>query len=155
MAEYNEEKALDYPYNIASEKIIRHLMEAEVMSIFFPRIGKTLIVDTRHDYENGPTMILDGMVQSPEERLRSIKRLRPQFEQLGQLTLAPWVGSTRSFVERGILDAVIARFQSMGYGEAANAAHATFRSLRRAERDMMRDLASGEPRTTRTLWQRS
>ena len=68
---------MDYPYNVASDKIIRHLLEAEVMSIFFPRIGKALIVDTRHNYENGPVVLLDGMVESPEERLRSIKRLRP------------------------------------------------------------------------------
>ena len=126
---------MDYPYNLASDMIIRHLLEAEVMSIFFPRIGKALIIDARHDYENGPTMLLDGMVESPEERLRSIKRLRPQFEQLAQLTLAPWAGSTRSFIERGVLDA-------------------TFRELRRVEREVMRDLVAGDPRTTRTLWQR-
>lgn len=145
---------MDYPFNLASDKIIRHLMDAEVMSIFFPRIGKALIVDTRHDYENGPAVLLDGMVGTPDERLRAIKRLRPQFEQLGQLTLAPWAGSTRSFVERGVLDAVIARFHTMGYAEAAEAANSVFRDLRRAERDLMQDLVSGNPRTTRTLWQR-
>ncbi len=98
-------------------------------------------------------MLLDGMVQTPEERLRSIRRLRPQFEQLGQLTLAPWAGSTRSFIERGILDTITTRFETMGYAEAANAAHDTFRELRRIEREIMRDLVTGDPRTTRTLWQ--
>jgi len=144
---------MDYPFNLASDKIIRHLTDAEVMSIFFPRLGKTLIVDARHNYENGPVMLLDGMVRTPEERLRSIRRLRPQFEQLGQLTLAPWAGSTRSFIERGILDAITTRFEAMGFTEAANAAHDTFRELRGIEREIMRNLVTGDPRTTRTLWQ--
>lgn len=137
-----------------SDKIIRHLGEAEVMSIFFPRVGKSLIVDTRNDLENGPAVLLDDMVASPEERLRSIQRMRPQFERLGQLTLAPWYGSVRACEEQGVLTAIVARLRTMGFPDAAGAAIATFRTLRRTERDMMLDLVAGNPRTTRTHWQR-
>lgn len=145
---------MDNPFHRTSDKIIRHLGEDEVMSIFFPRVGKSLIVDARHDLENGPAVLLDDMVQTPEERLHSIRRLRPQFGKPGQLTLAPWIGSTRTFEEQGVLDAIVSRFHALGFPEAAEAALRTFRGLCRAERDQMRDLAIGDPRTTRTLWQR-
>lgn len=145
---------MDNAYNPASSKIIRALTEAEVMSIYFPWVGKAYIVDTRHNLENGPAVLLDDMAGSPEERLRSIQRLRPQFERIGQLTLAPWIGSTRSFAERGVLDAVVERFQTLGFPDTAQAARTTFRALRREERAMLLDLVAGNPRTTRTIWAR-
>src|SRR5436305_203654 len=91
---------MDNAYNISSSKIIRALAEAEVMSIYFPRVGKALIVDARHDAENGPVIVLDDMVGSAQERLRSVQRLRPGFKDLGQLTLAPWIGSIGAFEEQ-------------------------------------------------------
>jgi hypothetical protein len=145
---------MDNAFNLSSTRIIRALAEAEVMSIFFPRVGKALIMDTRHDAENGPAVFLDEMVSSPEERLQSIRRLRPQFRELAQLTLAPWIGSTRSFVDQGVLEAIVERLQALGFPVAADDAMATFRQLRRAEQATMRDLIAGDPQTTRTVWSR-
>ena len=145
---------MDNAYNISSTKIIRALAEAEVMSIFFPHAGKALIVDTRHDADHGPVVLIDEMVGSAEERLRSVQRLRPEFTEIAQLTLAPWLGSTRSFAEQGIFDAIVERFHLMGYDDEANDAVRTFRELRRHERQVMLDLITGEAQTTRTLWAR-
>lgn len=146
---------MDNAYNISSAKIIRALAEAEVMSIFFPQVGKALIVDTRHDAEHGPVVLIDEMVSSAEERLQSVRRLRPEFKEIAQLTLAPWLGSTRAFAEQGILEAIVERFHAMGYHDAANEAMTVFQHLRRHERRVMRDLVSGDPQTTRTVWART
>jgi hypothetical protein len=145
---------MDNAFNLSSTKIIRALAEAEVMSIFFPRVGKALVVDTRHDSENGPAVFVDEMVSSPEERLQSIRRLRPQFKELAQLTLAPWVGSTRSFTEQGILEAIVERLHALGFPDAADEAMAAFRQMRQAERATLRDLITGDAQTTRSLWAR-
>jgi hypothetical protein len=146
---------MDNAFNLSSGKIIRALAEAEVMSIFFPRVGKALIVDTRHDADHGPVVLMDDMVGSAEERLQSVRRLRPEFTEIAQLTLAPWFGSTRAFAEQGIFDAIVERFRAMGYhGEARDAAR-TFRELRRRERQVTLDLVAGEAQTTRTLWART
>ncbi len=146
---------MDNAYNISSSKIIRALAEAEVMSIYFPRVGKALIVDTRHNAEHDPVVLLDEMVGSAQERLRSVQRLRPGFKELGQLTLAPWIGSVGAFAEQGILDAIVERFRAMGYHDAANEALAVFAALRQHERAVMRELVAGDPQTTRTLWTRT
>ncbi|MCA1669629.1 MAG: hypothetical protein LC793_20015 [Thermomicrobia bacterium] len=145
---------MDNAYNISSGKIIRALAEAEVMSIFFPRVGKALIVDTRHNADHGPVVLMDDMVSSAKERLQSVRRLRPEFTEIAQLTLAPWLGSTRAFAEQGIFDAIIERFRAMGFHDAAHDAICAFRELRRHERQMMLDLIAGETQTTRTLWSR-
>jgi hypothetical protein len=146
---------MDNAYNISSGKIIRALAEAEVMSIFFPRVGKALIVDTRHDADHGPVVLIDDMVGSAQERLRSVQRLRPEFTEIAQLTLAPWLGSIRAFAEQGIFDAITERFRAMGFLDAADDAVRAFRELRRQERRVMLDLISGETQTTRTLWVRN
>ena len=145
---------MDNPYNISSAKIINALGEAEVMSIFFPRVGKALIVDTRHNAEHGPVVLIDEMVGSAEERLRSVRRLRPEFTEIAQLTLAPWMGSTRAFAEQGINDAIVARFHAMGFHDAADEALIVFQRLRRHETHVMRDLIGGDAQTTRTIWAR-
>ncbi len=145
---------MDNAFNPAAEKIIRALAEAEVMSIFFPWVGKALVVDTRTNAEHGPAVLLDDMVTSPEERLRSIRRLRPYFDTIGQLTLAPWVGSVRSFAERGVMAAIAERLEHMGYPGAAEDATVTFQALRREERRVLLDLIAGDARTTRTMWAR-
>ncbi|MHB8646723.1 MAG: hypothetical protein ACYDAR_13115 [Thermomicrobiales bacterium] len=145
---------MDNAYNISSTKIIHALAEAEVMSIFFPRIGKALIVDTRHDAEHGPVVLLDTMVGSAEERLQSVRRLRPEFTAIAQLTLAPWLGSTRAFIEQGIFDAIVERFRAMGFPEEAEAASIAIKELRRYERRVTLDLIAGDAQTTRTLWTR-
>lgn len=146
---------MDNAYNISSAKIIRALAEAEVMSIFFPQVGKALIVDTRHDAARGPVVLIDEMVSSAEERLQSVRRLRPEFKEIAQLTLAPWIGSTRAFSEQGILEAIVERFHAMGYHDAANDVMSVFQQLQRHERRLMRDLVAGDPQTTRTVWART
>ncbi len=146
---------MDNAYNISSAKIINALAEAEVMSIFFPRVGKALIVDTRHDADHGPVVLIDEMVGSAEERLQSVRRLRPEFTEIAQLTLAPWLGSTRSFADQGILEAIVARFHAMGFHDAADEAMTVFHRLRRHETHVMLDLIGGDAQTTRTMWERT
>ncbi|MCA1669974.1 MAG: hypothetical protein LC793_21825 [Thermomicrobia bacterium] len=94
------------------------------------------------------------MVGSAEERLQSVRRMRPELTEIAQLTLAPWLGSTQAFAEQGIFDAIVERFRAMGYDEAADDALRTFRDLRRHERQMTHDLIAGDTQTTRALWVR-
>lgn len=145
---------MDNAFNLSSTKIIQAIAEAEVMSIFFPRVGKALIVDTRHNPEAAPTVFVDEMAGSPQDRLDSIRRLRPQFKELAQLTLAPWVGSTQSFADQGILTAIISRLHDIGFPAVADEATAAFRLLQRAERATLRALIEGDPQTTRTIFAR-
>ncbi|MGH2561708.1 MAG: hypothetical protein ACRDJH_21795, partial [Thermomicrobiales bacterium] len=60
-----------------SDQVIEAVRVSEVLSIFFLRVGRSLIVDTRRHGNGGPAILLDGMVATPEERLASFDRLRP------------------------------------------------------------------------------
>jgi hypothetical protein len=134
------------------DQVLMAVKGAEVLSIFFPRVGRSLILDTRRLGDEGPAVILDGMVESPEARLQSFQRLRPGLPLPAQLTLAPWPGAIRVFAEVGLQEAFIDRCRNEGGDEMANRATAHFAKLRRLEREALRSLVRGDGMYT--IWKR-
>ncbi len=144
---------MDNAFDLGNERLINAIRQIEILNLFFPRIGYSLILDTRHDAIAPPAIIVDPMVGSPQARLESFKRLRPHFPAPDKIGVAPWLGSTRSLVEGGIYDAIVARWSELGYGDEGEAeATRAFRELARLERAALRDLLSGA--SGRTIWQR-
>jgi hypothetical protein len=137
----------DYP-----TQVIEAVRASEVLSIFFLRVGRSLIIDARRHGDGGPAVLLDDMVSTPEERLASFDRLRPGFPLPERLTIAPWAGAVRSFAEAGVLDAVVDRCRLEGGEGLADAAHTLYHELRRLERRALRDLVRGVG--MRPLWER-
>ena len=61
------------------EEIKNTLLEADVVSLFFPYFGKTVLIDIRSNETDGPALILTEMVRYPRERIRSMEYLMPGF----------------------------------------------------------------------------
>lgn len=137
----------DYP-----EQVIAAVRSAEVLSIFFLRVGRSLILDLRKSDRTAPAVLLDGMVESPQMRLASFSRLRPDLPLPERLTLVPWPGAIRGFAETKILDAVIHRCRMEGGEPLAAKAQALYAELQRLERQALRDLVRGVG--METIWQR-
>jgi len=144
---------MEQPEEEFNARMIEALQTAEVMSIFFVRVGRSLIIDLRSDDATGPAAMLDDIVSTPEARLHSFRRLRPGLPLPDRLTLAPWTNAVRDFTRHGLLDALLERCRSEGgeslYAEAAKA----FRQLEILEQRYLRDLVRGVGMTT--IWQRS
>lgn len=139
---------MDNAFDLGSERLIRVIARVEVLTIFFPRLGYSLILDSRHDAATPPAILIERMAGSVEARLRSFAQLRPAFPIPKQLALASWLGSVRAFVETGVHDAIVARWHTLGYPE-----HDAARALRRLnelERVYLRRVLSGE--ASRVLW---
>src|SRR5262245_27885989 len=96
------------------ERFLGAVRTAEVMGVFFLRVGQSLILDMRRHGDEGPLLLLDDMVATPSDRLLSFRRLRPELPLPERLTLAPWPGAIRSLAETGILDAIIERCRLEG-----------------------------------------
>src|SRR5581483_7138612 len=60
--------------------LLRNIAEAEVVSLYFPHLGRALVVDLRHDETDPPLIVIDGMVAGPRERMDSLKHMRPRVE---------------------------------------------------------------------------
>ena len=132
------------------DEVFRNILEAEVMSIFFPALRKALVVDTRFNATDGPMVRLLPMAGSPQERLRSIRRLRPGFPRLQNLTLIPWQRYVDSLVTTGVWAEIEDRIKESGDISAIEACDAALSELRHAERRELYAVIVGEG--YQTIW---
>lgn len=135
------------------ERIQEALRTAEVLSIFFVRVGRSLILDTRRELTVGPAVLLDDIVATPQARLQSFRRLRPDLPLPDHLTLAPWTSAVRDFRERGMVTHLLDRCAVEGGPELRLEAERAVRKLLNLEQKYLRDLVRGVG--MQTIWQRS
>jgi len=133
-------------------QIIEAIQTGEVVCLFFPRIGKTLVLDMRHTLEIPPGVIVDDMVARPLDRLERLEELRPTLPPPDELRIAPWVGSVASLEDAGITSAILERCAETGDVETVERCRQAIRTLTRLEREHMRAIIRGE--MSRTIWQR-
>lgn len=132
------------------DEVLRNVQEAEVMSIFFPSFRKALIIDMRSNADDGPMVRLMPMANSPQDRVRSIRRLRPGFPRIQNLTLIPWQRYVESLVNLGVWEKIVSRIEASGDEKAIQACEDVLVELRRLEREEMVVAISGD--NYQTIW---
>ncbi len=136
-----------------SEQMHEALRTAEVISLFFVRVGKSMIIDFRRDIGVQPAVMLDDIVASPRARLQSFRRLRSGLPLPERLTLAPWGSAIREFRDQGLLEELSARCYDEGGPEMRTAVRTAYHKLEKMEQRYLRDLVRGVG--MHTIWQRS
>lgn len=128
------------------------LADAVVMSIFFIRLGSTMILDFRIAEGVNPAVMVDGMTATPKERLLSFRRLRPELSIPEEITLAPWAERVREFEQSGVLERLLERCDEVGGAELMQQARAGYLQLLAEEKKILRDMVSGIG--METIWER-
>ena len=131
-------------------EVMKNIDEAEVISLFFPTLRKAVVIDTRSNDREGPMVRVMPMVASPQERQRSIRRLRPSFPRLHNLTLIPWTRYVDSLVRLGVWDRITQRFKDKGQDETVAACDSVLAELRRLEKAELASVVLGE--NYHTIW---
>lgn len=90
------------------------------------------------------------MVNSIEERLRSIRRLRPHLLPLENITVLPWLRSVDSLVRLGVWDRIVQRLVDSGYKDTVKSCIQALQDLRLLEREEMTAVVKGD--NYRTIW---
>ena len=90
------------------------------------------------------------MVASPQERLRTIRRLRPSFPQLHTLTLIPWPRYVDTLVSLGVWDRIVGRFVRSGHNQLVDLCQSILGELRRLEKAELANVVRGE--NYHTVW---
>ncbi|MFN8535626.1 MAG: hypothetical protein U0556_18975 [Dehalococcoidia bacterium] len=141
---------MDYMFGQNFDDIERNFDRAEVISVYFPLLARTLVLDLRTDESSEPFIRVMPMVGSIEERYRILKKLRPQFSQPEEITLVPWPKYVESLVRLGLWDRLTRRLRDGGfYGSLADAGQA-LDELRELEHATVQSAIKG--RGFRTLW---
>jgi hypothetical protein len=144
---------LDGGIELDLERVMQNIDEADVLTIYFPLLGKTLIVDTRWNEDSGPLIAVVPIAQDSTDRYRSFHRLRPSFPRPKSLSMIPWTNRVDSLQRLGIWSHVVARLESAAPDPSytfVDAAESCFCELRELEvRELLRAV-SGEQ--YETLW---
>ena len=88
---------MDNAFSWDMHAVLKHLHEAELMSLRFLCIGKVLMIDLRPDEREGPIIVVDGLSGNARERVRRMERLRPGSPVPDNVTIAQWPGSVRGW----------------------------------------------------------
>ncbi len=144
---------MDLPDEQFNDRMQDAIRGAEILSLFFVRAGKSLILDFRQEPGTDAAVLLDDIVSTPRARLQSFRRLRPGLPLPERLTLAPWTSAVRDFRALGLLDETLARCEREGGPDLKGTAERAFQRLELLERKYLRDLVRGAG--METIWQRS
>lgn len=112
--------------------------QVEVWVVYFPAIRKSLIVDTRSNTLDPPMVRIVGMVSSIEERIESIRQLRPRFPRVEKIVFVPLPLDVAS-IERSVLwSKVTEKFAQVGDRESLRACETALAELGELEREVKR-----------------
>jgi hypothetical protein len=141
---------MDNDFRIDLSEIARSIDGAEIITVFFPILRKTLLIDTRYDVEDDPLVRIMPMVSGPEERLRTIRKLRPNFPAPERIAFIPWPKYMASLVRLGIYDMVEARLQRIGREKPINELRLALKTIQEMEQTEIASAIDGKG--YRTLW---
>ncbi len=128
------------------EAVCQNIAEAEVITLYFPLLGRTLLVDSRRTADIGTMVRIVPMARDTGERLRSIRRLRPRLPRPESITMIPWQMRVQSVVRTGVWACLLQRVDD------ADAAEACLAQLMMLERTEQLDAILG--RRYEALWTR-
>lgn len=143
---------LDSAEDLELDAIASNIAEAEVIALYFPLFRKTLIVDTRSNPSAGPLVCVVEMVNTTQERVRSLRRMRPQFSRPDSITMIPWQRRVETLCETGVWARLETRLAKCGGVEAVAEAGSSLDELRAFEHREFRRAVTGE--RYQTLWGR-
>ncbi|MDA0815068.1 MAG: hypothetical protein O2924_00655 [Chloroflexi bacterium] len=109
---------IDGGIEIDLDEVVQNIEEAEIVSLFFPTLRRALLVDTRTNEHAGTFVKVVPMAQSGADRLRSVRKLRPQFARPESITIIPWDAHVDSLVALGVWGPLIARLDCPDIAEA-------------------------------------
>jgi hypothetical protein len=138
-------------------QVLSTIEEAEVLTIFFPNLAKALVVDLRRNYEEGPMVKVVNQVNSMEERMANIEKMRPGLGRVRSIAGIPWTKSIRTLKENEIIERLENRLVTAGLSayEAASACNEAFSKLKQVEHSQWVDLIKGQSPLYKTIWEQA
>ncbi len=144
---------MDQDYTLDLAEVRRSLEAAEVISIYFPMVRKTLLLDTRSSPHDPPMVRVVPMTNTVEERFRELRRLRPRFTRPETLTVIPWMKYVGSLKRLGVWEAIVDRMVRAGGPAYGAKCDVCYQELLEEERAEVRRALTGE--NYESLWDQS
>lgn len=126
---------------------------AEVLAVGFRVFSQRLIFDTRYTEREPPFLKVVQRVNSVEERLRELAKIRPNFPTPERFFFTVWPRSIPAFRETGAWDRIIGRCQASGHATIMKDCDLAWNVLSGLERQETQQAIQGEG--YRTIWEKA
>lgn len=140
-------------HQVSLEEIVKAVRANEVFAVFFPILRKTLLFDLRTNESSPPFVRLLPMARNPEERIRYLRRMRPNLPRVDSFTLIPWTRYVESLLSTGVADELLKKVAVTGDASSVRTVQESLEALRQLERDEVAAAVSGE--SYQTIWSRN
>jgi len=144
---------MDGDFRINLDELLKNIANAEVISIYFPLLRKTMLIDTRYTVQDPPMIKVVPMAASGEDRHRALRRLRPHFPRPKTITVVPWPKYVESLVRLGVWEKVLEIFVHSGHKEAVQACSCALEEVYDLELEELAAVIRGD--NYHTMWARS
>ena len=143
---------MDGDFRIDVEEVSRKVEQAEVISMYFPMLRKTILIDTRFSDENFPLVKIMPMATSLDERHRLLNKMRPYFPRPKAITVILWPKYVDSLVNSGVWSTILERFAHSGHKTAVEACYLVLEEMYDLELEEFSAVIRGD--NYHTLWAR-
>ena len=140
-------------FGVDLDEVFKVIDNAEVLVVRLQTTGKRILVDFRIDAENPPFIGLVPRATSIEERIRSVKQLRPSFPYPEKFMSFHWQRTVPLLDVSGVWQHLAERLERVGGEAAAEAATRVYRELLDEERAQVVGAIRGSDEW-QTIWQR-
>ena len=141
---------LDGGFELDIDAVCENIAEAEIVTLYFPLLRKTLLLDTRSNADAPVYIGVLPMASNSAERFESLKRLRPQFRRPDSITMIPWAGGIGLLEDAGVWERILARLGEGGDPMALARARDCLGALHKLERQELGNAIRGEQ--YETVW---
>src|SRR3954451_4291542 len=120
---------MEQDFGLDLEEVGRAIDTADVLIVRFKMIDQRLLVDSRHDAQDGPLVRLVGRAASVEDRFHSLKELRPRVPLPDKITGFEWAREVAVLQEAGLWQRIEQRLEGAGGNDAVERARVILREL--------------------------
>lgn len=140
-------------FGLDLQEIMKVIDAADVLVVRFSIVDKRLLIDIRHNQDEGPLVKLVPRVDSVEERFRYLKQVRPRFLLPERIMTFMWPRHVEVLQTSGIWQHMVDRLTAQGHEGTAEECEAIFRQLLAEEKAQVVAAIRGEG-GYHSLWER-
>jgi hypothetical protein len=144
---------MENDFGLDLQEIMKVIDTAEVLVVRFAIVDKRLLVDARHNEEDGPLVKLVARASSVEERFRHLKEIRPRFPLPERIMSFMWPRHVELLQTSGVWQRIVDRLSALGHAGVADQCETVYRELLAEERAQVVAAIRGES-GYQSLWER-
>lgn len=144
---------MENDFGLDLQEIMKVIDTAEVLVVRFAIVDRRLLVDARHNEDEGPLIKLVPRADSVEERFRHLKQIRPRFPLPERIMSFMWPRHAALLQASGVWQRIVDRLEALGHAGTDAQCESVYQELLAEERAQVVAAIRGES-GYQSLWER-